>query len=346
MVEENGYYFGRGTEDIKGEVAVLTETFVRLKAEGFVPTRDLVLAFSGDEETAQRSTADLVRHHRDLVDAEYALNADGGGGKLAEDGHASSYVFQGAEKTSARFSLTVRNPGGHSSMPRADNAVYELADALVALRAHRFPLQSNEWTLGNFKTESAAAPAPLADAMRRFVAHPGDPAAGEAIARNPAYVGLVRTTCVATMLQAGHAENALAQSATATVNCRIFPGTRATEVRDTLQRVAGKHVEVTIEDPGIPADPSPMRADVMAALTRAVHAAHPGVVVSGAMGAYATDGAVYRGGGIPTYGVSGLFIRESDDFAHGLDERIRVDAFHASLVYWDALLHDVAGAAK
>jgi acetylornithine deacetylase/succinyl-diaminopimelate desuccinylase-like protein len=344
LVEEKGYFFGRGTEDIKGEVAVLTETLLRLKGEGFVPTRDLVLAFSGDEETQQHTALDQVQRHRDLVDAEFALNGDGGGGKLAEDGRPVSYVIQGAEKTSATYSLTVKNPGGHSSMPRSDNAIYELADALLAVRAFHFPVQWNDWTLGNFKAESVVAPGPLGEAMKRFVASPGDAAAADEIAKNPSYVGLVRTTCVATMLQGGHAENALPQSATATVNCRIFPGTRAADVKDTLQKVVGNHVEIAIEDGGVPADASPMRPDVIAAVTHAVHALHPGVVVSGAMAPYATDGAVFRGAGIPTYGASGIFLKESDDFAHGQNERIGVDAFYGSLSYWYALIHELAGA--
>jgi len=344
LVEENGYFFGRGTEDIKGEVAVLTETFLRLKAEGFVPTRDLVIVFSGDEEIQQHTALDLVQHHRDLVDADYALNADGGGGTLAEDGRPISYVIQGAEKTSATYLLTVRNQGGHSSMPRSDNAIYELADALLALRAFHFPIQWNEWTVGNFKAESAVAPGPLGEAMKRFAETPGDAVAAEEIAKSPAHVGLVRTTCVATMLQGGHAENALPQSATATVNCRIFPGTRTADVKDTLQKIVGNHVEIAIYDGGIPADASPMRPDVMAAVTHAVHALHPGVVVSGAMAPYATDGAVFRGAGIPTYGASGLFQKESDDLAHGLNERVSVESFYGSLAYWYALIHEIAGA--
>ena len=343
LVEENGYLDGRGTEDIKGEVAVLTETFLRLKGEGFVPTRDLVLVFSGDEETEQKTALDLVQHHHDLVDAEYALNADGGGGTLAEDGRPISYAIQGAEKTSATYRLVARNPGGHSSMPRPDNAIYELADALVALRAFRFPVQWNDWTLGNLGAESAVQPGPLGEAMKRFAEIPGDPAAAEVIAKSPSHVGLVRTTCVATMLAGGHAENALPQSATATVNCRIFPGTRAADVEDTLQKVVGNHVEVALADGGTPADASPMRPDVMAAITAVVRAQHPGVVVSGAMAAYATDGAVFRNAGIPTYGASGIFQKESDEFAHGLDERILVQAFEGSLSYWVALIRAIAG---
>lgn len=344
LVESKGYLFGRGSEDVKCEIAALVETFLRLKREGFVPSRDLVLALSGDEETGMLTAQDLVERHRDLVDFEYALNADGGGGRLGEDGQPLSYVIQGAEKISAMYGLTVRNPGGHSSKPRPDNAIYELADALVALRAFRFPVQWNDWTLGDLRAEGAVNVGPLGAAMRAFADRPGEGAAAEDISMDPSFVGLVRTTCVATMLAGGHAENALAQSATATVNCRIFPGTSAEDVRRILAKVVGPGVEIAIRRGGVPSDPSPVRADVVAAVTRAVHAVHPNVPVSGAMAVYATDGAVYRRAGIPTYGVSGTFMKDSDDFAHGVDERISVDAFHASIDYWYSLLRDLGGA--
>jgi acetylornithine deacetylase/succinyl-diaminopimelate desuccinylase-like protein len=252
-------------------------------------------------------------------------------------------VIQGAEKISAMYGLTVRNPGGHSSKPRPDNAIYELADALVALRAFRFPVQWNDWTLGDLRAEGAVNVGPLGAAMRAFADRPGEGAAGEDISMDPSFVGLVRTTCVATMLAGGHAENALAQSATATVNCRIFPGTSAEDVRRVLAKVVGPGVEIEIRRGGVPSDPSPVRADVVAAVTRAVHAVHPNVPVFGAMAVYATDGAVYRRAGIPTYGVSGTFMKDSDDFAHGVDERISVDAFHASIDYWYFLLRDLGG---
>src|SRR5271163_745765 len=173
LIEENGFFFGRGTSDVKQEVALLTATFLRLKAEGFVPTRDLIIAFSGDEETAQATAQDLVTTHRDLVDAEFALNADGGGGVLAE-GTAKPQIFylQGAEKSSVSYSLTTRNPGGHSSMPRSDNAIYELADALKAVQRLKFPVQWNDWTLGDFKAAGALNPGPLGESMTRFAANP------------------------------------------------------------------------------------------------------------------------------------------------------------------------------
>jgi acetylornithine deacetylase/succinyl-diaminopimelate desuccinylase-like protein len=344
LIEENGYFFGRGTSDVKQEVALLTATFLNLKAQGFVPTRDLIIAFSGDEETAQATARDLVTKHRDLVDAEYALNADGGGGVLGEDtGKPLLFYVQGAEKSSAEFLLTTHNPGGHSSMPRADNAIYELADALKAVQHTEFSVQWNDWTLGDFKAAGAVTSGTLGAAMLRFAANPHDAAAAAEIAKNPAFVGRIHTTCVATMLSGGHAENALPQSATATINCRIFPGTSAADVQRTLQQKVGPNVEVTQGYEALVSDASPMRADILAAVARAIAAADPGARVVPTQAAYATDGAVYRNAGIPTYGVGGVFIKDSEEFAHGLNERIRVDAFYDALTYWAVLIKTLAG---
>jgi acetylornithine deacetylase/succinyl-diaminopimelate desuccinylase-like protein len=344
LVEENGYFFGRGTADMKSEIALLTTTFLRLKAEKFIPTRDLIIAFSGDEETEMATARNLVEQHRDLVDAEFALNADGGGGQLDDaTGAPQLYYVQGAEKSYASFDLTVRNPGGHSAEPRADNAIYELADALKKVQGYAFPLMWNEWTIGSFKASAAVTPGELGAAMARFAASPGDPAAAAVLAKDPHYVGRTRTTCVATMLRGGHADNALPQSATATVNCRIFPGTSVDEVRATLQKVAGDKVEIrTLGEPHS-SGPSPLRQDVLDAVAKAVHADHPGVQLVPDMAPYATDGSVYRGAGIPTYGVSSLFMKDSDDFSHGLNERIPVASFYAGLDHWYVLLKTLAG---
>jgi acetylornithine deacetylase/succinyl-diaminopimelate desuccinylase-like protein len=246
LIEENGYFFGRGTSDVKQEVALLTTTFLTLKSQGYVPTRDLIIAFSGDEETEGATARDLATTHRDLIDAEFALNGDGGGGVLAEGtGKPQIFYVQGAEKASIKYLLTTHNPGGHSSVPRPDNAIYELADALEALRRFEFPVQWSEWTLGDFKAASAVTPGPLGAAMGRFAANPHDTQAIAEIAQNPAFVGRLRTTCVATRLAGGHADNALPQTAVATVNCRIFPGMSAADVKQTLQQVVGTQVEVT-----------------------------------------------------------------------------------------------------
>ncbi len=344
LIEENGYFFGRGTQDIKGEISLITATMLRLKAEQFVPTRDLIIAFSGDEETTMVTTRELATRYRALTDAEFALNGDGGGGSLdSSTGKPQYYKLQGAEKSYASFTLTAHNPGGHSSQPRPDNAIYELADALKALQGYSFPVMWNDWTIGGFKSAASSTPGEIGQAMAKFAANPGDPVAAAVLAGSPSMVGRTRTTCVATMLAGGHADNALPQSATATVNCRIFPGTRVAEVRDTLQQVAGDKIEVKVHGDSYEGPPSPLRDDVTAAVTRAVHASYPGVPVVPDMAPYYTDGSTFRGAGIPTYGVSSLFMKSTDEFAHGLNERVPVAAFYAGLDHWYVLLTTLAG---
>jgi acetylornithine deacetylase/succinyl-diaminopimelate desuccinylase-like protein len=252
--------------------------------------------------------------------------------------------LQGAEKSFATYELTARNPGGHSSQPRKDNAIYDLAQALVSLQGYAFPIKWNEWTLGSFKAAAAATPGEIGQAMAQFAVNPGDPAAAATLSEVPSLVGRVRTTCVATMLRGGHAENALPQTATATVNCRIFPGTSTDEVRETLQKVAGDRVEVKVVGQPHSAPPSPMRADVLAAVKKAVYASYPGVPIVPDQAPYATDGSVWRAEGIPTYGASSLFMKESDEFAHGLNERVPVAAFYAGLDHWYVLLKTLGGA--
>jgi acetylornithine deacetylase/succinyl-diaminopimelate desuccinylase-like protein len=344
LIEENGFFYGRGTYDDKQGTTALTATFLRLKAEKFVPTRDLILYFSGDEETEQGTTRDTVKNHRALVDAEFALNADAGGGVLDDDtGKALYYSFQTAEKTYADFFLTARNAGGHSSQPRDDNAIYELADALAKVRAHKFPVAWNDTTLASFAQSSKTQPGELGKALAAFAATPGDAAAVAVLEKDPSIVGQIRTTCVATMLSGGHAENALPQTARATVNCRIFPGVKPDEVQRKLQEVVGRNIEVTPVRPVISSDASPLRKDLVQAVTRAVHKIRPGVPVVPGQASGATDGLVFRSAGIPTYGVDGNFMRPKDEFAHGLNERLSVKSFYDSLTYWHALLKDLAG---
>jgi acetylornithine deacetylase/succinyl-diaminopimelate desuccinylase-like protein len=344
LVEENGFFYGRGTYDDKQGVAALTATFLRLKAEKFVPSRDLIIYFSGDEETAQDSTRDAAHNHRDLVDAEFALNADAGGGVLDDKtGQALLFGFQTAEKTYADFKVTARNPGGHSSQPRPDNAIYELADALVKVRAFKFPTMWNDTTIASFKQGGATHKDELGAALLKFAATPGDAAAVSVIEQDPGLVGSLRTTCVATMLSGGHAENALPQSASANINCRIFPGVKIPDVRQALQGVVGDGLEVKLVTPELSSDSSPLRADLVAAVTRAVHAIHPGIPVVPAQSSGASDGLVFRSIGIPTYGVDGNFMRPKEDFSHGLNERLLVKSFYDSLTYWHALLTDLAG---
>jgi acetylornithine deacetylase/succinyl-diaminopimelate desuccinylase-like protein len=343
LVEEGGFFFGRGTSDNKAGVAALTATFLRLKAEKFVPQRDLVIFFSGDEETNATSVTAVLEKHRALVDAEFAFNSDGGGGVLGEDDDKPTvFLVQGAEKTYADFELTVRNPGGHSSRPRPDNAIYQLADVLKRIQAYRFPVMSNEWTLANLAAVGKTTPGRIGEALRDFVANPREGAAAGILAAEPEYVGLTRTTCVATMLRGGHAENALPQSATANVNCRIFPGTSVETVQAALQKTAGEGVSIQVLDTPSSSDASPYRKDVMDSISRVVHARYPGLPVVAYMSAGATDGKFFRDAGIPVYGVAFLFGKESEEFAHGLNERIRVDEFYRSLEDWHALLKGVA----
>ena len=344
LVEENGYFFGRGTADVKDGIATLTATFLRLKREGFVPTRDLVIVFTGDEETEMATTRDLSGTHKALLgDPEYALNYDGGGGTLEEDGTARTFSIQTAEKSYADYELSTHDAGGHSSRPTPTNAIYQLADALKKVQAYRFPTKWNDTTLAEFAAEGKVAPGPLGAAMRAYAKNPKDAAAVATLAADPGNVGRTRTTCVATMLRGGHGRNALPQSATANVNCRIFPGTSIEDVRKTLQEVAGKNVDVKVIGTPIASDASPLRQDVVDAVTRAVHTIHPGIAIVPNQSSGATDGMYFRAAGIPTYGVGGMFMKDSDGFAHGLNERVPVKGFYDGLDYWYTLLKDVAG---
>jgi acetylornithine deacetylase/succinyl-diaminopimelate desuccinylase-like protein len=285
---------------------------------------------------------DLVQHQRELIDAEFALNSDSGRGVLDEqDAHPLFYALQTAEKSYESYELTTRNPGGHSSRPRADNAIYELADAIEKLRPYQFPVMWTDSTREYFRVMASQTPGPLSEAMARFAEHPDDAGAAAALSANPAFVGTLRTTCVPTLLRAGHADNALAQSATVTVNCRIFPGVKPELVQATLQRLVGPRVEISLPVAGFYSEPSPLRADVLAAVTRVVHSLHPGIPIAPQQDSAATDGAIFRGAGIPTYGTSESFIRESDDFRHGLDEREPVQSFYDGLDFWYRLLKDI-----
>ena len=344
LIEDDGFFFGRGSSDNKSGVALLTATFLQLRAANFRPTRDLVLWFSGDEETTGATTADLLANHRDwLGEVELALNSDAGHGALAPDGRPTGYTLHTAEKTYADFTLTARNPGGHSSLPRSDNAIFDLVDAIGRIRGFEFPVMWNDTTIASFRGMGENVGGADGAAMLRFAQQPGDAAAAATLSRNPAYVGQLRTTCVPTLLAAGHAPNALPQTATANVNCRIFPGVAPAAVQAELQRVAGEAIEVAPNGDIRFSDASPLRADVVAAVTAAVHARYPGTPVAPAMIAGATDGLFFRSAGIPTYGVSELFIRDEDQFAHGLNERNPVASFYAGLSHWRMLVEALAG---
>jgi acetylornithine deacetylase/succinyl-diaminopimelate desuccinylase-like protein len=344
LIEENGYFFGRGTADDKFGTTLLTATFLRLKAENFVPHRDLIIAFSGDEETAMRTIEDLVTTHRDLVDAEFAINADSGGGALGTDYAPISYLLQAAEKTYVDIELSVRNPGGHSSRPHRKNAIYDLAEALRNVQDYAFPVRYNDITLRYFEMRADAESGELGAAMRSFAANPEDADAAELLAGYPSQVGITRTTCVATMLDAGHAENALPQSASANINCRLFPGV---DVADVVARLRGAIPDagVSISVKGSPrsAPASQLREDVMDAIATAVHEVYPDLPVIPYMTTGATDGRALRAAGIPTYGSNGLFSRAEDSFAHGLNERVLVRSFFQALEHWAIVISELSG---
>jgi len=343
LEEANGFFYGRGTLDVKNGVATLVALLLRLKQEQFVPTRDLVLVLSGDEETTGATTRHLLEKRREWVDAEYALNTDAGGGTLDRQGQARSYNIQTAEKTYASYKLSAYNPGGHSSQPRADNAIYELTDALKVVQGYRFPVQWSDTTLGFFEATGAITDGPLGAAMSAFAADPKNAAAADELWKHPVYVGATRTTCVPTLLRAGHAENALPQQATATVNCRIFPGVTPQSVREVLQKLVGERIEVEIIDDPRYSDASPLREDVVQAVTAAVHERYPGIPIIPIQESGATDGLFYRAAGIPTYGISETFIKPEDQFAHGLDERIPVQSFYAGLDHWHRIVTRLFG---
>lgn len=342
LIEENGNFYGRGTADNKAGVVALVSALLRMKAANEVPARTLVFAFVGDEETNMHTTRAIAAHAW-VKDAEFAINTDAGGGLLDDDtGKPLIYLVQGAEKTYASFELVVTNPGGHSSRPRADNAIYTLARALAKLEAHRFPVMANSLTRAYLGAVGDAKEGEVGDALRRFSADPEDAAAADVLANEPEFVGTTRTTCVATMLAGGHAENALPQSAKATVNCRIFPGVEVDTVRAALIDVIGD-AQVSLGTLHTPqASPvSEMRPDVTAAITRSVHAKYPGVAVVPYLESGGTDGKVYRLAGIPTYASSGLFMKPKEMFAHGLDERLPVRAFYEGLEHTHALAREL-----
>ncbi len=344
LVEEKGYFFGRGTSDNKNGIATLVGTFLALKKENFVPARDLVLIFTGDEETAGLTATSLVQEHRSLIDVEYIINSDAGGGTLSEEGKPTGYTLQTAEKTFASFRLTARNDGGHSSQPRKDNAIYDVMRAVQAIERHAFPVMWNDTTLAAFRANGRVTSGAIGKAMRRFAHKPGDRRAVAVLSASPHHVGQIRTTCIPTMLAGGHADNALPQSASVTVNCRIFPGVKIDAVKAQLKRLAGPRIEIApLQDNYLASDAAPLRADVVAAVTAAAHSNHPGVPIVPGMSGGATDGVFFRAAGIPTYGAGETFMKDSDDYAHGLNERVPVEGFYNGLRHWRVLITTLAG---
>jgi len=340
-VEENGFVYGRGSLDMKFGDAVLVSTLLKLKAEGFRPSRDIMLLLSGDEETAMATTARLAARYGD--NAELLLNADGGGGLLDEQGRPVAFYVQGGEKTYADIEISITDPGGHSSRPGATNAIAELAQAIDRIAAYRFPAQLNEITRAFFKATGRQAGGAIGDAMLRFADKPDDQAALATLRANPEYVGITGTTCVPTMLSGGHALNALPQKATVSVNCRIFPGVSVESVRDTLVTVvANPKASVTIIDHPLASDASPLRPDLMKAVRKGIDQSFPGLPIVPQMAAGATDSLHFRAKGVPSYGVLGMFLKPEDDFSHGLDERAPVASLDPALRLMRTLVVDLA----
>lgn len=344
LIEENGDFYGRGTMDNKAGVVALVSTILRFNAERLKPARDLVFGFVGDEETTMQTTREIAAHPW-VKGAEFAINTDAGGGILDDaSGKPLIYLVQGAEKTYATFDVTVTNAGGHSSRPRSDNAIYQLAHALEKIEAYRFPVMANDLTRAYLGAVGTAQSGALGEALRRFAADPTDAAAADELAKSSEFVGTTRTTCIATMVNAGHAENALPQTATAAINCRIFPGVPVDTVRDALVgAIADPEVKVAARGTPEASPVSEMRPDVMAAITRAVQRDYPGVQVVPYLESGGTDGKVYRIAGIPTFASSGLFSKPSEMFAHGLNERLPVVAFYQGLDHIHRLATDLGG---
>ena len=346
--EQDGYFLGRGSSDMKNGDVATTMAAVKLMSQGFKPSRDIIFFYSGDEETRGVGATLGSTKWRNLTDAEFGLNADGGCGAYDRNFKPLGCGISMAEKTFQTYFFTTHNPGGHSSRPRPDNAIYELADALKALQSHRFQPMQNETSRGYFEERSRQeGDSPLGQQIRAWLANPNDAAAADAIEANPLEVGLTRTRCVATMLQAGHADNALPQTAQATVNCRIFPGVDPKAVQAELQQLAGPKVEV-VPDPnyiGIPTPPSPLRPDVLKAVTAAIQRFHgPDMHVFPMMSTGASDGSFFRAQGIPVYDVDGSWgISPDDERAHGLDERIPVRAMYDDVLHWEMIITALAG---
>jgi acetylornithine deacetylase/succinyl-diaminopimelate desuccinylase-like protein len=349
FVEKDGYFYGRGTQDVKSGDAVLITDLIRLRREGFRPDRDIIVALTADEEGGTSNGVDwLLKNHRDLIDAEYVLNPDAGG-VLLEHGKVREFFVEATEKLYADFELTVHNPGGHSSLPLPDNAIYHIADALERLQRFTFPFELNNVTRAYFE-ESAKRKSSQAGDMQAILRTPPDSAAIERLSADPVDNATIRTTCVATRLMAGHANNALPQSAQAIVNCRILPGHAPEEIRQQLIGIfADPKIDVTYIDAltdtrsAVAPDkksfaPPPPRADVMKALQRTVDGMWPEAPILPEMETGASDSIYTMAAGIPSYGVSGIGVDRDDIRAHGKDERLRVESYYAGVQFYYDLL--------
>ena len=353
FVEKDGYAYGRGTQDIKSGDAVLVATLIRFKREHFVPARDLILALTADEEGGTANGVDwLLKNRRELIDAEYVLNPDSGSVD-SEHERVVDVQLGATEKLYADYAIVATNPGGHSSLPRPDNAIYELVIALERLRAQPFPFELNAVTRAYFERDAAVEPKDVAADMHAVLGATLDSAAAQRLAKDARFNSVLRTTCVATRLDAGHANNALPQHAQATVNCRILPGHSKEEVRRDLARIAGDaQVRVLYVDKDLSlketasdeqvAPPPPIRADVLRVLDKVSAQLWPGAPVIAEMESGASDSIYTNAAGIPSYGVSGFAIDRDDVRAHGRDERLRLNAFYAGLDFYGRVLRELS----
>jgi acetylornithine deacetylase/succinyl-diaminopimelate desuccinylase-like protein len=335
FTEKDGYFYGRGTSDVKDGDAILLTNFIRLKREGYRPDRDLILALTADEEDGNFNGVDwLLKNHRDLIDAEYCINTDGGDFQLL-DGKPRLAAVQTSEKIYADFQLEVRDRGGHSSLPRPDNAIYRLAQGLGRLQRFSFPAELNDTTREYFARMARIETGPTAAAMAAVARNPHDAAAIATLSADPYANALLRTTCIATRLAAGHANNALPQDARAIVNCRILSGGSWQQTEQTLRRaLADPKIAITPLSPDNASPASPLRPDVLHAMEHVVGTMWPGLPVVPVMDTGASDGKFLRSAGVPTYAVSGVFIDMNDVRAHGRDERILVKSFYQGVDFF------------
>ncbi|MGB6484536.1 MAG: M20/M25/M40 family metallo-hydrolase [Candidatus Acidiferrales bacterium] len=335
LTEKDGFFYGRGTSDVKDGDAILAANFIRLKQENYKPDRDLILALTSDEEGGDfNGISWLLAKHRELIDAEYCINTDGGDFQL-KDGKPLLTSIQTGEKLYADFQLQVFNKGGHSSLPTPDNAIYHLADGLMRLSHYQFPVQFNETTRAFFQRMSKMNHGALAADLAGAAKNPPDRASIERLSASPYYNALLRTTCVATRLSGGHANNALPQDASAIVNCRIFPGGTQEATEKTLVEVLNDpQIKVSAVAPPHTSPASPLRKDVLEADEKVVGEMWSGTPVIPTMETGATDGYRLRDAGIPTYGISGVFIDMNDVRAHGRDERILQSSFYEGVDFF------------
>ncbi len=349
MVEQNGFFLGRGVADDKSMASMFVANVLRYKAEGYVPERDLILALTADEEGGgSNGVGWLIANKKELIDAEYAIN-EGGGGTLQDD-KPLFHSVQAAEKVPVNYTLTVLNTGGHSSVPRKDNAIYSLANALGKIERYTFPVELNDVSRPFFEQTAKVEMPSLAAAMTKIAANPKDEAAAAVISKDPRYASMLRTTCVATRLSGGHADNALPQTATANVNCRIAPTSTGDEVKLALDKIIGDTaVRITMrggDRNNAGGKPSPINATLLQATTTLTKKMFNDVPVIPTMSTGATDGRFLRNAGIPTYGVSGIFSAPGETNAHGRDEKLRVKSYYDGLDFLYQLVKMVSGPGK